>query len=464
MPVLGGKESKLGKREQKYSLIAAFSAAAVLCLFSACASSTPEATDAPLEAPPAASLDESALATPPPANEASDAAAFGDLQAKNAGADASAVIAPEAKKDEDSFTVTEETKAPAEAPTATEGDTFYKSIGGESIRRVAYTLYGDSSFAKSLLEKNPGLKDVKKLEAEQKVFFDMDSAQPEPTYLTKDLINRYAAPLAERLNSVATKKGIEKTTVTISKGETLQDVSRRLYGSHRYWTEIYLVNQDKLENYDKVKPGIILSVFKRPGSVATAKSLKEEPQTEAPVVAAASTEEPAATQGDEAKTDTKNTEGKDLGQKENQVPAIAPTAALPIQAEAAPALPTTVKPAVVSQTQPVDPIPETPTTPPASSVVAATMVKELPPIQPVSIVNEAPKATLLGHLDTLEPISANVNFRRILYVSLIVLIGGAAFYFTRSPKKQKMDILDLNADAMARPKLAPKDGKIHNIG
>jgi hypothetical protein len=66
-------------------------------------------------------------------------------------------------------------------------------------------------------------------------------------------------------------------------------------------------------------------------------------------------------------------------------------------------------------------------------------------------------------VETVEPTSSNSGFRRILYIALILAIGGGAFYFTRTPKRPKVDMLDATSDATARPKLA-KDSQKHNIG
>ena len=60
--------------------------------------------------------------------------------------------------------------------------------------------------------------------------------------------------------------------------------------------------------------------------------------------------------------------------------------------------------------------------------------------------------------------SSNSRLRRTLYVVLILLIGGAAFYFTRTPKRPKVDMHDISAGATDRPKLTPKDSQKSQIG
>jgi len=400
-------------------LFATLSALAVLCVFSSCATSTPPESSGTPENPTAdgALLDDSAKVG---ATDVADAGAFADL---------------ESGKDKEKTEAKTDAAAPAEASSA-EGDTYYSSIGGESLRRVALTLYSDKSFAKKLLEKNPDLKGVKKLASDQKVFFDMDGAKPEPRFLTKDLLNRYAAPLAERLE--ASEKDLGKTTVTVNKGESLQDVSQRLYGTHRYWTEIYLVNHDKIQNYDKVKSGLTLSVVNHPGSTGVAKA-------KVPVVApVANVEPPPAPPKEEAPPPPPVA----------KLPVVSPVAELPTQPEP---LPTQQQPEPAAKTPPMDPIPETP---PAAEVKPAPVITPPAPAQVV----ETPKAIPAASASVEEPVSANSSLRRILYVVMILAIGGAAFYFTRTPKRPKVDMLDLNASAGDRPKLTPKDSQKSNIG
>lgn len=371
---------------------------AAFCLFASCASSTPDAAAPPAEASLTESqlLDDSGKVA---ATDVGEAGAFADLDA--------------AKKKEES-------SAPAAAPAA-EGDTYYNSIGGETLGRVAFTLYSNKSFAKNLLAKNPDLKGVGKLVADQKVYFDMDSARPEPRYLTKDLLKRYAEPLAERLNSQVAAKGLAKTTAVVNKGESLQDVSMRLYGTHRYWTEIYLVNRDKIQNYDRVPAGLSLSVVDRPAS------------------GIAKAEAPAAV----ARTEMPPPPPPAPKMEVKPLPAVSPSSALippPIQENTHEAVAPPPQAAM-------DPIPETPSAQPAP-----LPVMEAPKPTPTAVARiEAPEN------------SSNSNLRRILYVVLILGIGGAAFYFTRTPKHPKMDMLDMNADA-ARPKLTPKDSQKSQIG
>jgi hypothetical protein len=309
-----------------------------------------------------------------------------------------------------------------------QGTAFYQPIGGESLGRVAYTLYGKVSARKILLEKNPDLKGVKKLSQDQKVFFDIESTRPQPTYLTKDLLNRYPTQLAERLNSIGTEKGSAKSSVTVSSGETLQKISKKLYGTSRYWPEIFLINYDKIHNYDKVPAGISLSVFEHAAAAGTPKApAAEAVPAEVPVVAPVGA-------------------------------ILTPPPAQPAPVAAAP------RPTKVA-TQPNLPMPSQPVkaaTPPAAPTPALDPIPETPPAPvaaptPKTVAKAAPAAAAAIE----EESSTNSTMRRVLYLSLVVLILGVAFYFTKGKRRPKFDMLDMTAAETAeRPKFGgPKDSQ-----
>lgn len=277
---------------------------------------------------------------------------------------------------------------------------FYNAIGGESLGRVAYTLYGDRSFRKQLLEKNSGL--PSKLSSGQPVYFDFADVKPQPTFLTKDLLDRYPNELSEKLKMVSANGTLTQGSVTLQPGETLQKLSERLYGTTRYWTELYLLNHDKIKHYDKVPAGLTLATYDHGSS-------------------------PVA----------------------NTAPAPAPEAQ---EAESAP-----VKEAMNSQMAPVvqptmDPIPETP-----EAEVAAPAPT---PITQSAAVNSLTAPASTSILDVIGD-GSNANVRRIIYVLLIVGIGGLAFYFTRPSRKQKIDMLDVTAGSTA-PSPRSKLGKENN--
>lgn len=51
---------------------------------------------------------------------------------------------------------------------------------------------------------------------------------------------------------------IEKYTVR--KGDTLQKISQKFYGTTKKWNKIYLANQDKLKGPDKIYPGQVIDI------------------------------------------------------------------------------------------------------------------------------------------------------------------------------------------------------------
>lgn len=367
----------------------AIACAIMLGFISSCAS---QQTDE-LPAEPtseAALLDESESGATPVADES---AIFADLNGQPADSENSST---EASSD---MTATEVSAANSDSP-------FYNPVGGESLGRVAYTLYGDRKQTASLLGKNPELSGVKSLSSDQRVYFDFAQVRPMPTFLTKDLIDRYPGELASKIEETS---GLTKQSVTLGRGETLQQLSMRLYGTTRYWTEIYLLNREAIGNYDRVPAGVNLSVYERaPVAIGN-----QAPQVEAPAITQSS-----------------------------------PRMEAPVQPAPAPEV-----------AQPADPIPETPdfsTAQPAPEVTHATP----PPMMenPAAVAEETPKASLIDF-------NNSANVRRAVYIALIVLIGCVAFYMTRSPKKKNFDMLDVTtSDTSGRAKLKDSDNHHQGIG
>lgn len=295
------------------------------------------------------------------------------------------------------------------ADSSTADSPFYNSIGGEKIGRIAYTLYGKKSFSKILLKKNPGISAGAALAAGEKVYFDFEGANPQPKYLTKDLLDRYSAQLAEHLLENANKSGLQKVDAVLNKGETLQALSTRLYGSSRFWPEIFLLNHSKVGSYDKVRAGTSLVVLQRavsaaPQVAATTDSLKPVVEEKIGMGVLEPVLPSGAPVGNLA----------DTGQKEMNT-----------QAPLEQAAPMDTKPVVK------DPIPETPMAKPVDT-------------QKVEIKQEEPS-----------PGIHSANTRRVLYLVMVASIMGLGFILTRTKKKKTFDMLDANADAAAppRPKL-----------
>jgi hypothetical protein len=304
----------------------------------------------------------------------------------------------------------------ADADTVVEGPSdgvpFYNPLGGESLGRVAYMLYGSRNERKKLLDLNPGLKGVRALAPGQKVAFSFEGLRPNPQYLTKDLLDRYAQPLSQALRDVGQEN--KQNDVVVGRGESLQDVSRRLYGTTRYWPEIYLLNVDRLKHYDRVQAGATLAVLERsPIIVGSAPAgMDSQPQGNVgeqaiapPAMAPALVETPPPS---------------DLQPPAAPVMAPAAVEASPA-AESAPPAPQ----ALTTQPAPQDPIPETPM---AGSA------------QNTESVASADEEGFLG----------SPTARRIFYVALVLIVGALGFYFTR-PKQKSFDMIETATAASTGP-------------
>ncbi len=287
---------------------------------------------------------------------------------------------------------------------------YYKAVGGESLRRVSYMLYSDRGLVNRLLERNSDLQASSRLSAEQKVYFDLTGIKPRPEYLTKDMIDRYSAELALGMTENAKKESLVTTTVVLSKGETLQDLSMRMYGTSRRWPEIYLLNREKIAHYDNVQAGATIEVFQVQGLLNLTQQVPVEAvQPQAQPVLPLSEEETAPEQN-LALSPTLN------NQPEEQL-------TTPDSMPEAPAIPTTNEALQISD-------------------------------KPASEAGQS----FWKSMDS-------TNARRIVYVVLILGIAIAAFYLTRPSQKQKFDMLDVTAadTAHVRQRLE-KEGQHKDIG
>ncbi len=306
--------------------------------------------------------------------------------------------------------INKETPPPALEQAETGDKPFYSAIGGENLGRVAYALYSNHKMISKLAKMNPEIQATGTLSAGQEVFFEFTGLRPDPMYLTKDLLERYPEQLADALDQ---SNGTD--TVTIATGETLQSVSQRLYGTTRYWTEIYLLNRDKLTSFDKVAPGLEISVVRRDGpapvantedvqdEVAAKEVLPEQVKEEAPPVKTESVEEHLTAE------------------------VVAP----PSQPQETPKV-------------------ETPPTPPPAAQIHSNGADH-------ALVRESAESSEDGFW-------TSSNIRRVVYVGLILIITFFAFYMTRPSKKQKFDMLDMTASHGDRPKLNRDDHDRNIVG
>lgn len=142
-------------------------------------------------------------------------------------------------------------------------DYYYTAVGGEKIGRLAYAIYNSKKGVKHIFEMNPDLKGMKQVGAETKIYFDMSKASPRAEYLTKDMIDRYKSELRGKLKERRSKSegNSELAETTVQKGETLQMISQRIYGTTRLWTELFLINQEKIGHFDNLKVGTPIAYY-----------------------------------------------------------------------------------------------------------------------------------------------------------------------------------------------------------
>ena len=65
-------------------------------------------------------------------------------------------------------------------------------------------------------------------------------------------------PVTETPSSVSAPAG--GTTYTVQKGDTLQKISQKFYGTTKNWYKIYKANKDVLKSPDKIRPGQTITI------------------------------------------------------------------------------------------------------------------------------------------------------------------------------------------------------------
>jgi nucleoid-associated protein YgaU len=68
----------------------------------------------------------------------------------------------------------------------------------------------------------------------------------------------------EYLACTPKSQAVEYTTYTVQKGDTLQKISQKLFGTTKKWQEIYQANSQTLKSPDKIYPGLILKIPQSP--------------------------------------------------------------------------------------------------------------------------------------------------------------------------------------------------------
>ena len=92
----------------------------------------------------------------------------------------------------------------------------------------------------------------------KKVVAQTESAEYEESFGNRGYIEQGEASDIETPETAARDLSYEKYTV--QKGDTLQKISRKLYGTTKKWNRIYEANRDALSSPDKIYPGQVIRV------------------------------------------------------------------------------------------------------------------------------------------------------------------------------------------------------------
>ncbi len=138
----------------------------------------------------------------------------------------------------------------------------YLGLGYEKPSFIARMLLGGPQKTKDILSLNPNLSLHSKIKKNEIIKVPIKSLNIEPTLLTDYLVTKYAKIIREQLISKYKNQHLDSQTTLVKKGESLQDISLRLYGTTRYWTELYLLNADTLnDNFNIITAGQILVYY-----------------------------------------------------------------------------------------------------------------------------------------------------------------------------------------------------------
>ncbi len=83
-----------------------------------------------------------------------------------------------------------------------------------------------------------------------------ETPEPSPAPIT----NFEAASVGQPAPVVETKE--ELTDYKVQKGETLQKISLKLYGTTKKWKKLFDLNKDMLKSPNKIRPGMVIKVPK----------------------------------------------------------------------------------------------------------------------------------------------------------------------------------------------------------
>lgn len=85
-------------------------------------------------------------------------------------------------------------------------------------------------------------------------------APEEPRQEEKTPLGKIKQKVSEILERAPQESAAQMRTYKARKGDTLQKISRRFYGTTKKWPLLYKANRDKLKSPDKVYPGQVLVI------------------------------------------------------------------------------------------------------------------------------------------------------------------------------------------------------------
>lgn len=79
--------------------------------------------------------------------------------------------------------------------------------------------------------------------------------EPAPVVIRRRNPIREYQPLNESMESAS-----GYTEYTVEEGDTLQKISKKVYGKYSRWQKIYELNQEVIKNPDRIQPGITIKI------------------------------------------------------------------------------------------------------------------------------------------------------------------------------------------------------------
>ncbi len=81
-----------------------------------------------------------------------------------------------------------------------------------------------------------------------------------PARIQEDYSSSYTPPAIPRIERTEEVQPQALERYTVKKGDTLQKISQKFYGTTKKWYSIYKANQDVLKGPDKIFPGQVINI------------------------------------------------------------------------------------------------------------------------------------------------------------------------------------------------------------